>query len=154
MLRLQFCLAWGLPWLRQRRFTNFISQLTHVTGINFFSMCINSVGSLVRVTGLVGAPQTLGEQAFVNGQRVCNPLFQLYKGDRVVLIKAPVVKFVRWQRNSEVLVTPPLRGWEVDGLARAVSVFHEATLCELAALHLTKPLPFLTFRMYNWKYRH
>ena len=153
-LRLQFCLAWGLPWLRQRRFTNYISQLTHVAGINFFSMCINSVGALVRAAGLAGSSQTLGEQAFVNGKRVVNPLFQLYKGDRVSLIKGPVEKFARWQRSAEVLITPPLRGWEVDGLTKAVSIFYEASLSELTALHLTKPLPFLTFRMYNWKYRH
>jgi len=89
LLRLQFCLAWALPWLRQRRFTNYVTQLTRVTGLGFLRMCAYSLGSLMRGSGLLPLTSGLVQTcAFVNGARVNNPFFQIHRGDRVGLVAA------------------------------------------------------------------
>lgn len=86
---MQFCLAWALPWLRQRRFTNYVSQLSQVTGLNFLKMCISSIGFVVRATSIV-ISRSFGGKAFVNGIFICNPFYQLYKGDRVAVLPSPL----------------------------------------------------------------
>ena len=86
LLRLHFCISWGLPWLRQRRFTNYISQLNNITGLNFIRMCTLSIGFVVKASFLVRPQPPLGDKAFVNGVMVRNPFFQVYKGDRVALL--------------------------------------------------------------------
>lgn len=153
LLRLQFCLAWGLPWARQRRLTNFIAQLRGVSGLGFIQMCLCGLGALVRESGL-GAPScALRQGAWVNGRLARNPFFQLYKGDRVALgpTESPFPRRdLAW---IAPLATAPSPAWEVDGLTRAVTVVYEPTPASRRPL-LSRPLPFLTFRMYNWKYRH
>ncbi len=86
LLRLQFCLAWGLPWLRQRRFTNYVSQLVAVNGLSFLKMCLSSIGLVVRASALLPPSASLGDKVFVNGRYVVNPFFQVFKGDRVSLV--------------------------------------------------------------------
>ena len=149
LLRLQFCLAWGLPWLRQRRFTNYVSQLANVTGLNFLKMCLSSVGFIVRASGLVPASAALGDKVFVNGRYTVNPFFQVFKGDRICVVRPPLPSKRRWSIFTSVIEMPPLRGWEVDGLSKTTTVWAEPTLEELRGFVFRKPLPFLSFRMYN-----
>lgn len=149
LLRLQFCLAWGLPWLRQRRFTNYVSQLAHITGLNFLKMCLSSVGFIVRASALVPASSALGDKVFVNGRYTVNPFFQVFKGDRVCVVRPPLPSKGRWSIFTSVIEMPPLKGWEVDGLSKTTTVWAEPTLGELRGFVFRKPLPFLSFRMYN-----
>ena len=152
LLRLQFCLAWGLPWARQRRLSNFITQLRGVTGLGFTQMCLCGVGSLVKEAGLSPAGG-LGRGAWVNGRLTRNPFFQLYLGDRVALGQTGGAHPRRDLEWLAPLATAPSPAWEVDGLTRAVTIVAEPTPAGRRPL-LSRPLPFLTFRMYNWKYRH
>lgn len=154
LLRLQFCLAWGLPWLRQRRFTNYVSQLVAVTGLSFLKMCLSSIGLVVRASALLPPSASLGDKVFVNGRYVVNPFFQVFKGDRVSLVAPSLPSAARWRAFTDVIEMPPLVGWEVDGLSRSTTVWAEPSARELQTFAFRKPLPFLTFRMYNWKYRH
>ena len=152
LLRLQFCLAWGLPWSRQRRLSNFITQLRGVTGLGFTQMCLCGLGSLVKEAGL-SSDSGLGRGAWVNGRLARNPFFQLYRGDRVALGPTGGAHPRRDLEWLAPLATAPSPAWEVDGLTRAVTVVAEPTPAGRRPL-LSRPLPFLTFRMYNWKYRH
>jgi len=47
------------------------------------------------------------------------------------------------------LQTPVPHGCEVDGLTRSFTLWGAITPAELAQLSFLRPLPFLTFRMYN-----
>ena len=153
LLRLQFCLAWGLPWARQRRLTRFITQLRGVTGLSFVQMCLGGLGALLKESGL-GQPGGLGQGAWVNGRLSRNPFFQLYKGDRVSLGLAAGTHPRRDLLWAAPLATAPSPAWEVDGLTRAVTIVAELGLGTGGRPQTSLPLPFLTFRMYNWKYRH
>jgi hypothetical protein len=122
LLRLQFCLAWGLPWLRQRRFTNYVSQLDGITGLNFIKMCVSSVGFVVKASSLTAPSASFGDKAFVNGQHVYNPFFQVFRGDRVAVAKQSMPSTKRWVAFTNVVDIPPIAGWEVDGLARSTTI--------------------------------
>lgn len=109
LLRLQFCLAWGLPWLRQRRFTNYVSQLNGITGLNFLKMCVSSVGFVVRASSLT-LSGSFGDKAFVNGQHVCNPFFQVFMGDRITVAGEPLPSNNRRKALTGVIDMPPVAG--------------------------------------------
>ena len=115
-------------------------------------MCLCGLGSLVKEAGLSTAPG-LGRGAWVNGRLARNPFFQLYRGDRVSLGQAQGDHPRRDLEWLAPLATAPSPAWEVDGLTRAVTIVAEPTPAGRRPL-LSRPLPFLTFRMYNWKYRH
>ena len=118
-------------------------------------MCTYGLGALLKESGLArgpGAPR-LGLGAWVNGRLARNPFFQLYRGDRVALGPTPSTHPRRDLDFLAPLQTAPMAAWEVDGLTRAVTIVAEP----VAGQHRPTsalPLPFLTFRMYNWKYRH
>lgn len=154
LLRLQFCLAWGLPWLRQRRFTNYVTQLAGVTGLGFVQMCLLSAGALIRGSGLLPTTEFHPGGIFVNGRRAPTPLLQVYKGDRVSVPPMPTGGRHRLPRWVGAVAPRPLEGWEVDALARVVTLWGEPAPTLAALAQPRSPLPFLTFRMYNWKYRH
>lgn len=145
-LRLQFCLAWGLPWARQRRLTSFIAQLRGVTGLGFLQMCLGGLGVLLRESGLL--PQGgLARGGWVNGRLVRNPFFQLYRGDRVVAGPTEGLHPRRDLTWLAPLRTAPAGTWEVDGLTRAVTVIADPGRGSRPLVG--RPTPFLTFRMYN-----
>ena len=154
LLRLQYCLAWGLPWLRQRRFTNYIAQVTNVTGLNLFHMCLCSVGGIARASGLAPQMTGLGDLVFLNGKKVTNPFVQAYKGDRVTVTKGVVCTTSRAHGLLKTFSLTPLYGLEADGLSRCATLLSYPSLKELRAVSFSRPFPFLTMRMYNWKYRH
>ena len=104
------CLSWGLPWLRQRRLTNYVSQLSHVTGLNFVRMCTASIGFVVKASFLVGTQLLVGDKAFVNGIAVRNPFFQVYKGDRVSLLTPTMPSNHRWKALTASVKVAPLKG--------------------------------------------
>lgn len=110
LLRLQFCLSWGLPWLRQRRFTNYVSQLSSVTGLNFLKMCVSSIGFIVRASFVFAPSDLLGDKAFVNGFCTNNPFFQVYKGDRVALLTPSMPTNHRWKIFTATFKAYPFRG--------------------------------------------
>lgn len=147
LLRLQFCLVWGLRLLRQRRLTNFIEQLQGVAGLNFFRMCALSVGAVIRESGLTPLSPCSG---FVNGVRAPTPFFQVYEGDRIHVVKEPRPRGSPWRSKLEGGAAP-LEIGEVDGLTRTVTVWGELPLATKGSVAV---FPFLTFRMYNWKYRY
>jgi hypothetical protein len=65
-----------------------VSQLNGVTGLNFLKMCVSSVGFVVRASSLASPSASFGDKAFVNGQHVYNPFFQVFRGDRVAVAKS------------------------------------------------------------------
>jgi hypothetical protein len=146
-LRLQFCVAWGLPWARQRRLTQFISQLRGITGLGFLQMCMGGLGALIKESGLSPAG-VLARGGWVNGRLVRNPFFQLYRGDRVALAPTEGTHPRRDLGWLASLQTAPLGVWEVDGLTRAVTIIADPAPGVRRPL-TGRPLPFLTFRMYN-----
>lgn len=117
-------------------------------------MCVSSVGFITRASALALPSPTFNDKAFVNGQCVYNPFFQVFRGDRVAVVKAPLPSRKRWAAFTSVIDIPPIAGWEVDGLTRSTTIWAEPSLQELSGFTFRKPLPFLTFRMYNWKYKH
>jgi len=117
-------------------------------------MCTSSIGFIVKASFFLPTPAMWGERAFVNGVYVSNPFFQTYKGDRVTIAGPSIPSRSRKQALTSIIRVPPFRGWEVDGLTRSVSLWAEPLAKELENFTLRKPVPFLTFRMYNWKYRH
>ena len=154
LLRLQFCLAWGFPWIRQRRLTNYIAQLEGVTGLGFMRLCLGGVGAILRGCGLLGQQPLFAEWAFINGRRIVIPFYQLYKGDRVSVTRPPAPRGRRDLELLQYFQTSPLQAWEVDGLTRSLSLYEDPSRAPLPAQSRLRPFPFLTFRMYNWKYRH
>lgn len=112
-------------------------------------MCSSSIGFIVRASFLVTPQTLLGEKAFVNGVYVANPFFQVYKGDRVSLLTPSTPSNSRKQAFTAFLRVPPFGSWEVDGLSKAVSIWAEPSVRELQKFTFKRPVPFLTFRMYN-----
>ena len=98
--------------------------------------------------GLYNASPRLGRGAWVNGRLTRNPFFQLYKGDRVMIGPGESYDPRRSLDWLAPLATAPLPSWEVDGLTQSVTVIAEPALGGRRPL-LGRPLPFLTFRMYN-----
>lgn len=151
LLRAQFCLSWGLQWRRQRRFTNFVTQLSGVTGLSFIRMCNSGAGSVVKSSGLVETKSLIAEAFFVNGREAPNPLFQVYKGDRITATRAPQKRGTRFQEWSRLYNVSPSPLWEVDGLSKSVTILEEPWNKGYKG-YIPTPgslIPFLTFRMYN-----
>lgn len=113
-------------------------------------MCMGGLGALIKESGL-GSAAGLALGAWVNGRLVRNPFFQVYMGDRII----PGVKGGGRGRTmlwANQLRTAPLGAWEVDGLTRTITIVAEPSV--RLRPQTARPIPFLTFRMYNWKYRH
>jgi len=117
-------------------------------------MCLFSVGGLAATSGLLILESGLADLVFLNGVRVANPLLQVYKGDRIMATKDAIGRGTRLYGLTQTLTLLPVAGIEVDGLARSLTLITDPSGYERGQAALARPLPFLTFRMYNWKYRH
>jgi hypothetical protein len=85
-------------------------------------MCVSSVGFVVKASSLTAPSASFGDKAFVNGQHVYNPFFQVFRGDRVAVAKQSMPSTKRWVAFTNVVDIPPIAGWEVDGLARSTTI--------------------------------
>lgn len=70
------------------------------------------------------------------------------------MTRPPVLSGRRDLELLQYFQTSPLQAWEVDGLTRSLSLYEDPSRAPLPARSCLRPFPFLTFRMYNWKYRH
>lgn len=120
-----------------------------MTGLNFLRMCLCSAGALAKASGLVTGSSGFADLLFLNGVKVTNPLLQVYKGDRLTVTKGAIHTDTRLQRLAQVAPVLPMADIEVDGLTRSVTLLGGPSTKELKYLIFAKPLPFLTFRMYN-----
>lgn len=85
-------------------------------------MCVSSVGFVAKASSLAAPSTSFGDKAFVNGQHVYNPFFQVFKGDRVAVAKPSLPSNKRWMAITDVIDIPPIAGWEVDGLTRSTTI--------------------------------
>jgi hypothetical protein len=85
-------------------------------------MCASSVGFVTKASSLTTPSTSFGDKAFVNGQHAYNPFLQVFKGDRVAVVKLPLPSNKRWKAFTDVIDIPPMVGWEVDGLTRSTTI--------------------------------
>lgn len=73
-------------------------------------MCVSSVGFVVRASSLALPGTSFGDKAFVNGRYTYNPFFQVFKGDRVAVVRPPLPSNKRWKTFTDVIGVPPMAG--------------------------------------------
>lgn len=167
-----------LKLFRQKRLTNYITLTRHVAGFNLIKLLTLSVGWVSKNSNLMYGDFFSGEASwnqiyrgrwFLNGRAVLNPFFQLYAGDVLILQKytsdAPCISYSfsfnlnrKWKnwgwlaawRRPDICKTP----WylEVDELTNTVTILTLPQKVSDFDPVTAQLAPFLTYRMYNWKY--
>lgn len=173
--RSAFNYAWGLNYLRQRRLTRFFLRLKGLGGFSFLRLITLSAGQVLSAsfTCLVGnffGPLRLTAWACrLNGHLITNPFIQLFSGDilqflisgataplwALKLSRKKFNAFLRdqftWDKislfSSDI---PPFL--EVDELSLTSVILDNPDLEGLLPYVQTGPAPYLTFKLYNWKY--
>ena len=178
--RRAFNQAWGLGFMRQHRLTRFILSLRHFWGFSFLRVLSLSLGRLARLSylTLTTAQADLSYSVrggfwFINGARVNNPFLQVFVGDYFSPLTDPSfvsggagvlydqVSLFRYHRylQLQALVNSPLAlavdtpaFLEVDELTTTASLLYEPRGGDLFLDPQVGAAPYLTIRMYNWKY--
>lgn len=175
--RAAFNQAWGLGFARQHRLTRFVLSLRHFWGFSFLRVLSLSLGRLSRLSYLTlaapGHDQAYSLRAggwLINGLRVNNPFLQVFVGDFFAPLPGAAasaatlydgVSLLRYHRylQLQALVRTPLAlavdtppFLEVDELAAAASLLYEPRGSDLLLDPQVGAAPYLTVRVYNWKY--
>lgn len=177
-LRQYFKITRHLKLERQKRVTKFVVLSKGVCGFNLIKSLALSFGWVIKQAALFNItnvnPRSSWEQIYqgfwlLNGTAVYNPFIQLYRGDVIIATKTPIqtlpiTKKMRWSltrkwqlwgldniwNKFQYTATP----WylEVDELTKSITLLNEPfkfSDFDPAILEIT---PFLTYRLYNWKY--
>lgn len=168
----------NLKLRRQRRLTNYVLLTQTLGGFNYIKTLAMSAIGLARQSGLMSWASTppMRQQAhytagfwLLNGRPLAQPLIQTYPGDWMAYV-GPDFGALRnlykpWYGYPRLLKrlglslvwTPahmPAAPWyvEVDELTNTLAVLADPTKLSDFSPAFWQGLPFMTNRLYNWKY--
>jgi hypothetical protein len=179
---LAFNLAWGLDYYRQRRLTRFFLKLRGLGGFSFLQLLALSAGHILRLSFFSPHASSGAEVSTVspvwgcrlNGSLVVNPFVQLFIGDVLQVFFSSGVapspsglsgqvgsgrqryrsffraQFFTFRSPAARLDVPAFL--EVDELSLTSAFIFNPSLRALLPFTQVGPAPYLTFRLYNWKY--
>ena len=156
--------------------TRFFLRMRGLGGFNFMRLLTLAAGQILTLSfAFFLPPVSASLQLFyfwtcsLNGVLLVNPFTQVFVGDIVQAFNFYLPphflgsSFSRiyfsgylkrqFLRGFELRRTNDVPGYlEVDELVLSAVILYEPTLIPLLSTALTGPAPFLTFRLYNWKY--
>lgn len=171
-----FNTLWCLNLFRQRRLTNFFLSLRGLCGFNYLRLLVLSVGQICRLSFYtincslsISLLKNLNFLYKLNGKTLVNPFIQVFLGDCVQMIKSTVffnklcspLSFKKYNlyfkkqnifKASFFLKLDSPTFLEIDELTLTSVLILEPKLNQLLFFSEIGPLPFLSFRLYNWKY--
>ena len=132
-----------LVFPRQHRLTRLVTRTRRVVGFAYLCLLELSLGHVGRSSLLGGSAPGVW---LLNGQLCGNPYAQLYAGDFLTLIRcARRSRAAAPARDTAVYL-------EVDELTRTCLVVCEPTRGQQLTYGGPEHPPFLSHRLYNWKY--
>jgi hypothetical protein len=162
--------------MRQRRLTSFFARLRGLGGFGFLRLISLAAGQVLNFSFSFCLPSAsfltwslCPWACLLNGAFLVNPFSQVFVGDVLQVFSScpsshPSYLSLRQTSLSAFFRGHFLRGFglrntadvpgflEVDELTFSAVILVEPTISSLLCFALTGPAPFLSFRLYNWKY--